>query len=77
MHDLQEGNDLFELQVLQLRRADLRQQALKTIWKYRRPAASVGLAVFIGVLSFWLRNDWMVYCVPRKILELFKIFKKR
>jgi len=53
---LQDGEELFAKQVMQLRRQELRQQALTLMWKYRRPASSAGLAIFIGVLSFWLRR---------------------
>ena len=51
---LKDGEALYELQVLQLRRAELRKKALARIWKYRRPFGGIGLAVFVGLLSFWL-----------------------
>lgn len=51
---LKDGEALFELQVLQLRRAELRKKALTRISKYRRPVCGLGLAVFVGILSFWL-----------------------
>ena len=51
---LKDGEALFELQVLQLRRAELCKKALTRIWKYRRPVGGLGLAVFVGILSFWL-----------------------
>ena len=54
---LRDGEQMFANQVMQLRRAELRQQAMNTIWKYRRPAGSVGLAVFFALLSFWLRKN--------------------
>lgn len=56
-HTLRDGEELFESQVMQLRRAELHQQAMNTIWKYRRPAGSVGLAIFVALLSFWLRKN--------------------
>lgn len=77
--DLQEGQDLFEMQILQLRRAELMQHALKIIWKYRRPAASVGLAVFIGVVSFWLKKDGingLLAYLPWKVRDFFKMLNK-
>ncbi len=51
---LKDGEALFELQVLQLRRAELRKNALTQIYKYRRPVCGLGLAVFVGIFSFWL-----------------------
>ena len=53
---LKDGEALFELQVLQQRRAELRKKALARIWKYRRPVCGLGFAVFVSVLSFWLRE---------------------
>lgn len=79
MQNLQEGQDLFEMQILQLRRAELMQHALKTIWKYRRPAASVGLAVLIGVVSFWLKKDGingLLAYLPWKVRVFFNMLNK-
>lgn len=79
IQDLQEGQDLFEMQILQLRRAELTQHALKTIWKYRRPAATVGLAVLIGVISFWLKKDGingLLAYIPSKIRDFFRMLNK-
>lgn len=53
---LEEGKDLFVQQQLQLRRVELREKAVSALWKYRRPAGSIGLAVLIGVLSIWWRR---------------------
>ncbi|KAK2807837.1 hypothetical protein FQN50_005226 [Emmonsiellopsis sp. PD_5] len=50
----EEAKDLLEQQKQELRREELRQKALRVMWKYRRPAGSLGLAVVIGVLSYWL-----------------------
>lgn len=62
---LKDGEALFELQTLelrraeelkalQLRRAELRKKALIRIWEYRRPFCGLGLAVFVGIVSLWL-----------------------
>lgn len=71
---LEEGKDLFEQQQLQLRRADLRAKAMATLWRYRGPVGSAGLAVFIGLLSIWWRRGGaeggFVFGV-RKIWDLF------
>ena len=77
--ELQEGQDFFEMQILQLRRAELMQHALKTVRKYRRPVASVGLAVLIGVVSFWLKKDGingLLAYVPWKIRDFFRMLNK-
>ena len=51
---LENGEALFEMQALELRREELRNKVLMRIWKYRRPVGGLGLAVLVGVLSFWL-----------------------
>jgi len=53
---LEDGEELFEMQTLQLRRQELRKEAITRIWKYRRPIGGTGLAVIIGLISFWLRK---------------------
>lgn len=53
---LEDGKDLFVQQQLQLRRAELRDKAMATLWRYRRPVGSIGLAVLVGVLSIWWRR---------------------
>ena len=53
---LRDGEGLFENQEMQLQRAELRQQAMNTVWKYRRAAGSVGMALFVALLSAWLRS---------------------
>lgn len=51
---LMDGEALFELQVIELRRAELRKKALTRILKYRRPICGFGLAVIVGIVSVWL-----------------------
>lgn len=54
---LQDGEKLFTNQLAQLERAELRQQAMTLAWKHRQIVGSVGLAVAVGLLSFWLRRN--------------------
>ena len=76
---LEEGQNLFEHQVLQLRREELQKRTMATIWKYRRPASRIGLALFIGILSMWLSRRAGLEGIPsfgvRKILEAFKKYR--
>ncbi|KAL9615479.1 MAG: hypothetical protein Q9167_000157 [Letrouitia subvulpina] len=53
---LSESMKLFEKQVTQLRKEQNRERYMKQIQQYRRPARNVGIAVLIGVFSFWLRR---------------------
>jgi hypothetical protein len=53
---ISQGEDLFEKQSRELHREELQQKALRLLWKYRRPAGSIGIAVVIGVMSYWIRR---------------------
>lgn len=53
---LEDGQEYFEKQKREVEWADRQERAVKVIWKYRRPARAVGIAVLVGVLSFWLRK---------------------
>ena len=72
---LQDGRNLFELQVLEMRRADLRTKALANIWRHRRSVGGIGLAVFVGLASIWLGKrgfDGVLNLGIRRVLELFR-----
>jgi len=53
---LEDGEKYFHKQVKELQWADQRDKIVKVLWKYRRPAGTIGLAVFVGIVSFWLRK---------------------
>ena len=77
-HSLEEGEDLFSKQALQIRREELQQRAKTVMWKYRRPAGSIGLTILIGVLSFWLRRNGMDNLTVqgwRRVFDLFWFFR--
>ena len=76
---LQVGRELFEYQVLQLRREELRQRGMAMVWKYRRSAGSLGLAIFIGVLSFWLRRTgcWLPTLAFRRMWDYLRLFRRQ
>ncbi|PGH16825.1 hypothetical protein AJ79_01469 [Helicocarpus griseus UAMH5409] len=75
----EEATELFEQQKQHLRREELRQKAAGLVWKYRRPAGSIGLAVFVGVLSYWImRNDVSPLSLWRQFLRpLRSAFQRR
>ena len=54
---LRDGEVYFKRQVKELQWAERREQVLNVLWKYRRPAGTLGVAVLIGVLSFWIRKN--------------------
>ena len=53
---LEDGEIYFHKQVKHLEWLEKRNEVLKTIWKYRKPAGTIGVAVLVGVLSYWLRR---------------------
>jgi hypothetical protein len=54
---LEDGYLYFQRQVKELQWAEQRKRVVDTIWKYRRPASVVGVAVFFGVLSFYIKKS--------------------
>lgn len=54
---LEDGERFFKKQVKEIEWVERRSKALKLAWKYRKPARAIGIAVFVGVLSFWLRKS--------------------
>lgn len=72
---LDEAERLFQKQTEELRREELRQKAMVTLWKYRRPVGSIALAVVVGVLSVWVRrgdNSAFMGVVLRRAWEAFR-----
>ena len=53
---LEDGRMFFNKQVKELQWAEKREKVFTTIWKYRRPARTVGMAILVGVLSYWLQR---------------------
>ncbi|MCJ1390947.1 hypothetical protein MMC18_003808 [Xylographa bjoerkii] len=56
---LTQGEAFFAKQVTQLHRAELRQKIRLVIWRYRKPAGGVGLALLIGMVSIWIQRGSM------------------
>lgn len=73
---LSDGIDLFEKQASQMRREQLVEQAKAALWKHRRPVGRVGLAIFVGVVAFWLRKggfETHAAIAMRRIWETFRL----
>jgi hypothetical protein len=54
---LEYGKLAFSKQVLDLERAEQRKRVKEVIWKYRKPAGSIGLTVLVGILSWYMRKN--------------------
>ena len=54
---LEEAEGMFDQQVRILRVEEVKEQALKLVWAYRKPAGSAALAIFVAGISFWLRDS--------------------
>lgn len=51
------GEYFFAQQMVELRREERREKILRALWRYRRPARAVGVAVAFGVLAYWIRRS--------------------
>ena len=58
---LEEGQEYFEEQARELQWADLQDKVKATLWAYRRPATSVGTALAVAGLAFYLRRNPSVF----------------
>ncbi len=70
---LHDGEVFFAKQVTQLKRHEQLQRAKAVVWKYRRPARRVCLAVFVGVVSFWLRRNGIEGLGLRRIWDMIRV----
>lgn len=50
------GGYYFAQQVLELERQERRERLVKMLYKYRKPARTVGFAILFGVLAYWMRK---------------------
>jgi hypothetical protein len=57
MQSLEDGRAFFDVQVRELRNAERREKVLEAVWRYRRPARTVGIAILVGVLAYWMRRS--------------------
>lgn len=53
---LDEAMELFELQAKQLQREEQRKKIYAALWRYRKPAGSLGLALLVGLVSIYIRK---------------------
>lgn len=54
---LRDGDVWFRSQVEELEWQAKKEKLLEALWRYRRPAGTVGIAVLVGVLSFYMRRS--------------------
>lgn len=54
---LEQGRELFEKQVSELRWQEKKKAAGEWVWRNRRPAGMVGVAILVGVLAVLLRRE--------------------
>jgi TBC1 domain family member 20 len=53
---IQDGELFFQKHVRELQREDRRKRILTALWKYRKPAATVGLATLVGIIAVYVRR---------------------
>ncbi|KAF5984708.1 TBC domain-containing protein [Fusarium coicis] len=54
---MEEGSELFEKQVNELHWQELRDRIKLALWRYRRPVKTLGMALVVGALAFYLRRN--------------------
>lgn len=54
---LDDGHEFFKKQAKELQWAELQSRIKSTMWVYRRPAGTVGVALAVGFLAFYLRRN--------------------
>ncbi len=54
---LEQGEAYFETQAKELRWMDLRDKMAMAVWRYRRPARAVGMAVAVSLVAFYIRRN--------------------
>ncbi|KAF5703976.1 GTPase-activating gyp10 [Fusarium globosum] len=54
---MEEGSELFEKQVKELDWQEMWDHIKLVLWRYRRPAKTVGMALVVGALAFYLRRN--------------------
>lgn len=54
---LEQGEEYFETQAKELRWIDLRDKMAMVVWRYRRPARAVGMAVAVSLVAFYIRRN--------------------
>ncbi|KAF4958839.1 hypothetical protein FSARC_10915 [Fusarium sarcochroum] len=54
---MDEGSELFEKQVNELNWQEMRDHVNLILWRYRRPVKTVGVALVVGALAFYLRRN--------------------
>lgn len=69
---LNDGERLFQKQASELRRREALEMGMTALYKYRRPAGTVGLTILVGILSFWLGREGPVGAAA----SLFRRFKE-
>ncbi|KAF9784813.1 hypothetical protein IL306_007086 [Fusarium sp. DS 682] len=54
---MEEGSELFEKQVNELHWQEMQNRIKLALWRYRRPVKTVGMALVVGALAFYLRRN--------------------
>ncbi|MCJ1479161.1 hypothetical protein MMC13_007845 [Lambiella insularis] len=53
---LRDGEAFFAMQVIQLQRAEYRQKVRLALWRHRKAAGGIGVAIVIGLVSIWIQK---------------------
>ncbi|KAJ4013918.1 GTPase-activating protein gyp8 [Fusarium irregulare] len=54
---MEEGAELFDKQVYEIHWQEMGNRIKEALWRFRRPARTVGMALVVGALAFYLRRN--------------------
>lgn len=58
---MEDGERFFKKHVKELDRREKRKKTVETMWRYRRPAGMVGIAVMVGIVAYLLRRPTGIF----------------
>lgn len=64
------GRLYFEQQAKEIRWDEMKDRALKALWRYRRPARTMGVTIAVGLVAFYLRRN------PAILNHVFALFSR-
>lgn len=66
---MEQGHEHFEQQVKEIQWFELREKAKMLLWAYRKPAASVGVTIAVGLIGIYLQRNSSIL---RSLYESFR-----
>lgn len=78
-HTAHDAVILFSEQTRQLRNEEMRNRVLSSVWRHRKAIGSVGLAILVAAVSFWIRRkgfDGMIWSYIGQFKGILRLWRK-